>query len=108
MLGIIALVVVLVAVLLPGILALVGFVATVTGPQQTPDTVGWGVLGGLVIGGLGLGIAGPVALIGVVIAIVALLRRGFGKVAAIVALVLGAPLAAVGLLLLPTIADQMF
>ena len=106
--GISALVVVLVAILLPGLLGVVGFVATVLGPQQTPDTVGWGVLGGLVIAGLGLGIAGPVALIGVILAIVALVRRGFGKVAAIVALVLGAPLAVVGMLVLPTFVDQMF
>lgn len=106
--GIAALVVVLAAILLPGLLGLVGFIATITGPQQTQDTAGWGVLGGLVIAGLGLGIAGPVAVIGVILAIVALLRKGRGKVAAIIALILGVPLAVVGLLVLPTFIDQMF
>ncbi len=107
-LGVSALVVVLVAVVLPGLLGIVGFIATIAGPAQTQDTVGWGILGGLVIAGLGLGIAGPVALIGVILAIIALLRKGFGKVAAIVALVIGAPLAIVGMLVLPTFVGQMF
>ncbi len=107
-LGISALVVVLAAIVLPGILGVVGFIATVTGPQQTQDTAGWGVLGGLVIAGLGLGIAGPVAVVGVILAIVALVRKGRGKVAAIIALILGTPLAIIGLLVLPTFLDQMF
>lgn len=107
-LGISALVVVLAAIALPIILAIVGFVATVLGPQQTPDTAGWGVLGGLVIAALGLGIAGPVALVGIVLAIIALVRKNRGKIAAILALVLGAPLALVGLFVLPTMLDQLF
>lgn len=106
--GISALVIVLAAIVLPGILGVVGFVATIAGPQQTQDTAGWAVLGGLVIAGLGLGIAGPVAVVGVILAIVALIRKGRGKVAAIVALVLGTPLAIIGLLVLPTFIDQMF
>lgn len=106
--GVAALVVVLAAIVLPGVLGLVGFIATITGPQQTQDTAGWGVLGGLVIAGLGLGVAGPIALIGVILAIVALVRKGRGKIAAIIALILGTPLAIVGLLLLPTVIDQMF
>ncbi|ODU64692.1 MAG: hypothetical protein BGO97_12040 [Micrococcales bacterium 70-64] len=107
-LGISALVLVLAAIALPVILAIVGFVATALGPQQTPDTLGWGVLGGLVIAALGLGIAGPVALVGIVLAIIALVRKNRGKIAAILALVLGAPLALVGLFVLPTMLDQLF
>lgn len=106
--GIAALVVVLVAILLPGILGIVGFIATLLGPQQTQDTVGWGVLGGLIIAAAGLGAAGPIALIGVTLGIVALLREGRSKVAAIIAIVLGVPLGVVGLLILPTAIDQMF
>ena len=100
-LGIAALIITVAAlVLLPLVAFIVGLVGTLTGPQQTKDTAGWAVLGGLVSAGFGFAVAGVVCLIASVLAIIALTRPGLGKVAAIVALVIGAPVAIIGCLLL--------
>jgi hypothetical protein len=90
-------VLVLVAVVLP----VAGFVAGIIGAAlEAPggDDFGWAILGGLVFGGVGFGVAGPFALVGVVLCIVALTRRGRRKALAIVGLVLGTPLVFTGLL----------
>ena len=100
-LGIAALIIVGAAlVLLPIAGFFIGFIGTLTGPQQTKDTVGWAVLGGFVSAGFGFAVAGVVALVAVVLAIIALTRPAQGKVAAIIALVIAAPTALLGLLLL--------
>jgi len=107
-LGIAALVIVIVAIFIPAGLFLFATFASLTGPQQTPDTGGWAILAGLVFGGIGFGVAGPVAIVGVILGIIALFRKAYGKVAAIVAIVLGAPLGLVGLFVLPLAIDQFF
>lgn len=107
-LGVAALIVVLFALVVPGILAIVATILSVTEGAQTPDTVGWGVLGGVVFAGLGFGLAGPIALIGDVLAIIALTRKNRGKVAAIIALVIGAPLGIIGLFVLPLAFSVLF
>ena len=100
-LGIAALIIVSAAVVvLPLIGFFFGLIATLSGPQQNKDTVGWAVLAGFVSAGLGFAVAGVVALIAVVLAIIALTRKGYGKVAAIIALIIGGPTAIFGLLLL--------
>jgi ABC-type Fe3+ transport system permease subunit len=100
-LGIAALIIVAVAlVLLPLAAFVLGVTGVLTGPQQTKDTAGWAVLGGLVFAGFGLAVAGVVCLVGSVLAIIALTRKGYGKLTAIIALVLGAPTAVFGTLLL--------
>lgn len=107
-LGIAALIIVGAAVvLLPLAGFFVGLIGTLTGPQQTKDTVGWAIFGGLFAAGFGFAVAGVVALIAVVLAIVALTKKGYGKVAATIALVLGAPAAIFGLLLLLTVYLQI-
>ena len=105
-LGIAAFVVALVAVLTPGILFLVGLVGALLEGAQSPDEFGWGLLGGLVFAFLGFGLAGPIAIVGVVLAIIALTRRGLSKVSAVIALVRGTPLAILGLLALPAAIEQ--
>lgn len=108
-LGIAALVIAVAAVvLLPFAAFILGLIGTLTGPQQTKDTPGWAVLGGLVFAGFGFAVAGAVCLIAVVLAIIALTRTGHGKVAAIIALVIGAPVAVIGCLLLIPYIDVLF
>lgn len=100
-------VLVLVAALLP----LAAFVTGVVGAAlEAPggDDVGWAILGGLVFGGVGFGLAGPFALVGVVLCIVALTRRGRRKALAIVGLVLGSPLVLTGVLASTLALDVVF
>jgi hypothetical protein len=100
-LGLAGLILVVIAVFVPVIaFAVVSVIAVTEGPQ-TADGAGWGVLAGVFSGGLGFGLAGPIALVGTVLGIVSLFRAGQGKALGIVAIVLGAPLAVVGLIVLP-------
>lgn len=108
-LGVAALVITIAAiVLLPLAGFLVSFIGTLTGPQQTQDTVGWAVLGGFVGLGFGFAVAGAVCIISAILAIIALTRKGFGKVAAVVALIIAAPVAVLGGLLLIPYFDLLF
>jgi hypothetical protein len=88
-LGITALVLVLIAIIVPIVAGVVGIVAAATEGAQTPDSGGWAVLGGLVFAAIGFAILSPIAIIGVVLAIVSLTRHGRGKVPGVVAIVLG-------------------
>ena len=108
-LGIAALIIAIVALaVLPLAGFIVSFIGTLTGPQQTQDTVGWAVLGGFVGMGFGFAVAGPLSIIAIVLAIIALTRKGYGKVAAIVAIVVAAPAAIFGTLLLIPYLDLLF
>jgi hypothetical protein len=101
-LGVAALILVVVACFVPPIIMAVTTILAINDPNPSMDA-GWALLGGFVFGAIGLGVAGPIAIVGVVLAIIALTRKNFGKVAAIVALVIGIPLGLVGLSILPLI-----
>jgi hypothetical protein len=92
------LVAVAVAVVVAGLIY--GFVGGVVERQST-DWFGSAVLGALVVSGLAAGVALPLTLAGVVLAIVGLARRGLPKRLAGFALGFGLPLLLVGLITLP-------
>ena len=108
-LGIAALIIAIAAlVALPLAGFVVSFIGTLTGPQQTQDTVGWAVLGGLVGMGFGFAVAGPLSIIAIVLAVIGLTRKNLGKIAAIIAIVVAAPAAIFGTLLLIPYVDLLF
>lgn len=98
---------VLAGVLLPVAALVVGIVAAAL---EAPggDDLGWAILGGLVFAAIGLGLAVPFAVAGVVLCIVAVTRRGRAKAMAIVGIVLGAPLVLIGLGAAPVLLDVVF
>jgi hypothetical protein len=88
-LGIAALVVVLVAIVAPIVVGIVGVVDAANAPMQNASSGGWAVLGGFAIALIGVCLIAPLAIIGVVLAIISLTRKDRGKVAGVVAIVLG-------------------
>lgn len=89
-------IVVLAAIALPIVAFVIGMVAAAA---ESPggNVLDTAILGGLVFWAVGGAIAGLVALVGVVLCIVALTRKGARKVLAIVGLVLGVPIVVIGL-----------
>ena len=94
-------------VVLPIAAFVLGLVATLSGPQLSHDRLGAAILGGLVFAGIGLLIASLPCLVAVVLAVVALLRQGHSKIAAIIALVVGAPVVVIGAALLISYASTL-
>jgi hypothetical protein len=88
-LGIVALILVIVAIAAPIIAGIVGTVAAATAPAQNASSGGWAVLGGFVFILIGACILSPIAIVGVVLGAVSLSRHGQRKVQGIVAIVLG-------------------
>ena len=106
-LGIAALILVLVAIVAPVVAGIVGIVAAATEGAQTPDSGGWAVLGGFVFAAIGVCILSPVAIVGVVLAVVSLTRHGQRKGLGVAALVLGI-LPALAVFGLPAALDSLF
>jgi hypothetical protein len=105
-LGIAALVLVLIAIALPILTFIVFTVAAIASGAQGDD-IGYAILGGFFVAAAGVAIVAPLAIIGVVLAVIALTRRGLRKVQAVVALVLGiAP--AIAVIGLPAAIDSLF
>jgi hypothetical protein len=105
-LGIAALVLVLIAIALPIVSMLVFTIgAAVSGAQG--DALGYAVLGAFFFAAGVSALAAPIAIVGIVLAIIALTRAGRRKVQAVVAIVLGiAPaLASIGI---PAVIDTIF
>lgn len=105
-LGIVALVLVLIAIAAPIVTFLVVVIgASASGAQG--DDVGWAVLGAWFFSFGVASAAGPVALAGVVLAVIALLRPGLRKVQGVLALILGV-VPAFLTLFLPATIDTLF
>jgi hypothetical protein len=86
----VSLILVVVAVVAPLAVGITATVLAATEGAQTPDSTGWAVLAGFVFWPVAACLASPIAIIGIVLAIIALRAPGRRKVAAIVAIVLGA------------------
>jgi len=110
-LGIVAFVLVLIAVAAPIVVtivtAIVGGVSGSTG-GSTADAVGWSVLGGFIVGAMAVAVVSPLAIAGVVLAIISLFRRRGRNGLGIWALVLGILPALIGPFLIPVTLDTLF
>jgi hypothetical protein len=87
--------------------AIVGAASGSTG-GSTADATGWSVLGGFILGAVALALVSPIAVIGVVLAIVSLFRRRGRNALGIWALVLGILPAIIGPFLIPAALDTLF
>ena len=105
-LGIAALVLVLIAIALPIIGFIVFTIAAVASGAQGDD-VGYAILGGYFLSAAGVALVSPIAIVGVVLAIIALTRTGRRKVQAVVALALGI-LPALTVFAIPVAIDSLF
>ena len=108
-LGFAALIIVLVAAIVPPVAFIVAVIATLVDPN-VPESMdlGWTILGAFVISGLSFGVTGPIALVGVILGIVSLFRKGRSKAVGIVSIVIGTPLAVIGLSVLPLLTGDFF
>ncbi|MGE3191965.1 MAG: hypothetical protein AB7K08_00685 [Microbacteriaceae bacterium] len=105
-LGIAALVLVIVAIVLPIIaFVIVSVGASIEGAEG--DDLGYAILGGFIISAAVVAFVSPIAIAGVVLAVVALFRRGRRKVQAVLALVFGI-VPALTVLGLPAAVDSFF
>lgn len=104
--GIAALILVLIAIALPVLSFLVFTIASAVSGAQGDD-LGYAVLGAFFLAAGVSALAAPIAIIGIVLAIIALTRRGHRKVQAVIAVVLGVvpALAAIGI---PATIDTLF
>ncbi len=105
-LGIAALVIVLIPIVLP-ILSFVVFSVAASIEGAEGDDIGYAILGGFFVSAAVVAFVSPLAIAGVVLAIVALFRTGRRKVQAILALVLGI-VPALTVFGLPTAIDSFF
>lgn len=105
-LGIAALVIVLIAIALP-IVAFIVFTvgSAISGAQG--DDLGYAILGAFFVSAAVIAIVSPLAIVGVVLAIVALFRTDERKVQAIIAIVLGI-VPAITVFGLPAAIDTLF
>lgn len=104
--GNVALALVIIALVLPVVGFVVGFAWSLAEGAQG-DEVGWGILGGLVIGAVAGGGGSLLALAGIVLGIVGLTRTGRRKLTSGLAVGLGVP-PALGVLALPAFIDTVF
>jgi len=104
-LGIAALVLVLIAIALP-ILSFIVFTigSAVSGVQG--DDLGYAILGAFFVSAAAVAVVAPIAIVGVVLAIVALTRTGLRKLQAVIALVLGI-IPALAVFYLPAAIDSL-
>lgn len=108
-LGLIALLLVIVAFLVPIGFLVGGIISIATDPNPpVGDNVGWAALGAAVFMLFGVAVSAPIAIGGIVIGIVSLTRKNVGKVLGIIAIILGTPYALVGLVLLPPALSLFF
>lgn len=105
-LGIAALVIVIIAIVLP-IIAFVVFSVAASIEGAEGDDLGYAILGGFFISAAVVAFVSPIAIAGVVLAVVALFRRGRRKVQAVLALVFGI-VPALTVLGLPAAIDSFF
>lgn len=105
-LGIAALVLVLIAIALPILAFIVFTIASIASGAQGDD-IGYAVLGAYFFSIAIITFVAPIAIIGVVLAIVALTRRGHRKLQAILAIVFGA-IPALAIFGLPAAIDTLF
>jgi hypothetical protein len=105
-LGIAALVIVIAAIVLP-IIAFVVFTVAASIEGAEGDDLGYAILGGFFVSAAVVAFVSPLAITGVVLAIIALFRKGRRKVQAILALVFGI-VPALTVLGLPTAIDSFF
>ena len=105
-LGIAALIVVLIAIAIP-IVSFIVFTIAAVGSGAQGDDVGYAILGGYFFSIAVVTFAAPIAIVGVVLAIVALTRRGHRKLQAILAIVFGA-VPALAIFGLPAAIDTLF
>jgi hypothetical protein len=105
-LGIAALIIVLAAIMLP-VVAFVVFTVAASIEGAEGDDLGYAILGGFFVSAAVVAFVSPLSIAGVVLAIVALFRKGRRKVQAILALVFGIvpALTVVGL---PAAIDSLF
>ncbi|CAN5300618.1 hypothetical protein BH11ACT3_BH11ACT3_13980 [soil metagenome] len=89
-LGVVALVIEIFVLVAPLAIGIVATVLAATTSVQTPDSTGWAVLAGLIFWPVAACFAAPIALVGVVLAIIALTRKGARKGPAVAALIIGA------------------
>lgn len=101
--GIAALIIMIVALLIPVGFLLAPIVISIASGGQT----GWAILGGLVFAFIGLVPAAGLGLVAIVLAIVSLVRSN-RKAPGIIALVLGSPLVLLGLAMFPAFINGQF
>ena len=107
-LGLIGLLLVVLAYVIPIVVLIVGIVVIATDPNPpVGDDIGWAGLGALVFMLFGYALASPIAIIGAVVGIVSLVRTDQRKALGIVAIVLGLPYGIIGLILLPAALSLM-
>ena len=109
--GVAAFILVLVALAAPIVVAIVtaivGAASGSTGGSAV-DAAGWSVLGGFILGAVALALISPVAVVGVVLAIISLFRRRGRNALGVWALVVGIPPAVIGPFLIPVALDTLF
>ncbi len=109
-LGVVAFVLVIIVLLVPIVTsivtAIVGAVSGSTGAGV--DGAGWSVLGGFILGAIALAVISPIAIVGVVLAIISLFRRRGRNGLGVWALVLGILPAIIGPFLIPAALDTLF
>jgi hypothetical protein len=89
-LAVAALILVILAIIAPIVFGIIATVSTATGPTQDASTAGWAGVAGVLFWLVGMCLASPIAIAGIVLAIIALRKPAARKVAAIVAIVVGA------------------
>ena len=104
--GIAALVLVLIAIAVPVLVFIVTTIAaSIEGAEG--DAVGWNIIGGVVIAGISVTVVSPIAIVGVVLGIIAVARKGYRKLQGVLAIVLGAA-PALAIFGLPAGIDSLF
>jgi hypothetical protein len=109
--GLVAFILVLIALAAPIVVAIVtAIVGTASGSTggSAVDAAGWSVLGGFILGAVALALISPLAVVGVVLAVISLFRRRGRNALGVWALVLGILPAVTGPFLIPVALDTLF
>ena len=110
-LGVVAFVLVIIVLVVPLvatiITAIVGAASGSTGGSSV-DAAGWSILGGFILGAIALAVISPIAIVGVILAIISLFRRRGRNGLGVWALVLGILPAIIGPFLIPAALDTLF
>ena len=87
-LGIVAMVLVLAAIVLP-VLVFIGATIAAGVSGATGDDLGWAAIGSFIIAGASVAFISPLAIVGVVLGIIAVRRPGLRKLQALIAIIAG-------------------
>jgi hypothetical protein len=106
-LAIVAFVITIIAILVPFGFVVGGLVSSI--PDQDPNIdPGWNVISAVIFFVYGIAFSGPVAILGLVLAVISLFLRNRKKVLAVVTTVLAAILSLVGIPFLPNLISIWF